>query len=107
MLQQYLVPKTFTTGDTPLEYEYMIKDCDMRTRASRRLSKYVWRASFASLFGFVEYYDFTVKINCFGDMRLIAPNSQAAFNFYRIITTDHLLGDSKGCKNGIFNNLQA
>lgn len=96
MLQQYLVPKTFTTGDTPLEYEYMVKDCDMRTRASRRLSKYVWRASFASLFGFVEYYDFTVKINCFGDMRLIAPNSQAAFNFYRIITTDHLLGDSKG-----------
>lgn len=92
MLKQYLIPKTFTTGDIPVEYEYTVKTCDMRTRKSRRLLKYVWNASFESLFGLVANYDFTVKINIFGDMRLIAPNSKTAFNFYHIITFNHLLG---------------
>nr|DAM91078.1 MAG TPA: hypothetical protein [Caudoviricetes sp.] len=67
----------------------------MRTRKSRRLLKYVWSASFESLFGLVENYDFTVKINSFGDMRLIAPNSKPAFNFYHVITFNRLLGVTK------------
>ena len=92
MLKQYLIPKTFTTGDIPLEYEYTVKNCDMCTRKICRLLKYEWNASFESLFRLVENYDFTVKINCFGDMRLIAPNSKTAFNFYHIITFNHLLG---------------
>ena len=95
MLKQYLIPKTFTTGDTPLDYVYTVKECDMRTRKSRRLSKYEWHASIESLFGLAENYDFAIKINSFGDIRLIAPNGKTAYNFYHVIKFNHLLGVDK------------
>lgn len=95
MLKQYLIPKTFTRGDTPLEYVYTVKECDMRTRKSRRLSKYAWNASIESLFGLAENYDFVIKINPFGDIRLIAPDGKTAYMFYQIITTNHFLGVTK------------
>ena len=95
MLKQYLIPKTFTRGDTPLEYVYTIKKCDMRTRQSRHLSKYEWKASIESLFSLLQNYDFAIKINPFGDIRLIAPNGQAAYGFYRVITFNRLLGASQ------------
>ena len=95
MLKQYLIPKTFTRGDTPLEYEYTVKKCDMRTRKSRHLSKYEWNASIESLFGLANNSDFAIKINSFGDIRLIAPNGKTAYNFYQIITTNHFLGVTK------------
>lgn len=95
MLKQYLIAKTFTTGDIPVEYEYTVKNCDMRTRKSRRLSKYEWNASVETLFGLAVNYDFEIKINTLGDVRLIAPNGKTAYNFYHIITFSHVLGVTK------------
>lgn len=95
MLKQYLIPQTFTRGDTPIEYEYKQMKCDMRTRISRQLSKYEWKESIQHLLGLAHNYGFVIKINSFGDIRLIAPNSKTAFSFYRIITFNHLLGVTK------------
>lgn len=95
MLKQYLIPKTFTWGDTPLEYVYTVKECDMRTRKSRHLSKYEWKATIESLFGLAQNHDFVVKINTFGDISLIATNSKTAFSFYHVITVNRLLGVTK------------
>jgi hypothetical protein len=95
MLKQYLIPKTFTTGDIPVEYEYTLKTCDMRTRKSRRLSKFEWNSSIESLFGLAVNYDFEIEINTFGDIRLIAPNGKMAYNFYHVITFSHGLGGNK------------
>nr|DAH76453.1 MAG TPA: Protein of unknown function (DUF1587) [Caudoviricetes sp.] len=95
MLKQYLIPKKFTLGDTPLEYVYTVKECDMRTRKSRRLSKYEWNASIESLFGIAENYNFAIKINSFGDIRLIAPDGKTAFSFYQLIKFNRLLGVDK------------
>lgn len=88
MLKQYLIAKTFTWGDTPLEYVYTTGECDMRTKRSRKLAKYTWSASTESLFRLVVAFDFKIRIDVDGDLRLIAPNAKKAWSFLHAI---HLL----------------
>lgn len=85
MLKQYLISKTFTRGDTPLEYVYKVANCDMRTRKSRLYKKYEWNATSEVLFCLVANFNFAVKNNIFGEIRLIAPDGKAAYDFYRAI----------------------
>lgn len=75
-----------------MEYEYTVSRCDMRTRKSRRLKKYEWNASVESLFGLATEYGFIIKIEPFGEVRLIAPNGKNAYDFYRLITDNHMIG---------------
>lgn len=88
MLKQYLIAKTFTWGDTPLEYVYTTGECDMRTKRSRKLAKYTWPASTESLFRLVVAFDFKIRVDVDGDLRLIAPNVKKAWSFLHAI---HLL----------------
>lgn len=85
MIKQYLIPKTFTRGNTPLEYEFTVSKSDMRTRESKRIAKYEVKFSIESLFRFSKQCDFIFKIDVFGELRLIAPNGQKAYEFHELL----------------------
>lgn len=49
-MKQYLIATSFTMSNAPLEYEYTVEKCDMRTTHSRNREKYVWGKSVEKLF---------------------------------------------------------
>lgn len=85
MLKQYLIPKTFTRGDTPLEYVYKVTESDMRTRKSKLHKKDEWNATSEVLFCLAANFNFVIKNDIYGEIRLIAPNGEAAYSFYHTI----------------------
>lgn len=85
MLKQYLIAMSFTRGNTPLEYYFTVKNCDMRTRESKNKNKYLWNESAERLFKFVNICDIKIKIGASGEIRLIMPNGDTARYFLKVI----------------------
>lgn len=85
MLKQYLIAKSFTRGNTPLEYEYTVEKCDMRTVHSRNREKYVWSESIEKLFKIVKFNSVKVKVDRSGEIRLIMSCGAMAHSFLKAI----------------------
>lgn len=84
-MKQYLIATSFTMNNIPLEYEYTIEKCDMRTGHSRNREKYVWSASLEKLFKLVALNFVTVKIGKSGEIRLIMTCGDMAHAFLKVI----------------------
>lgn len=85
MMKQYLIATSFTMSNVPLEYEYTVEKCDMRTAHSRNREKYVWSASAEKLFKIVDLNYVTVKIGKSGEIRLIMTCGAMARAFFKAI----------------------
>lgn len=84
-MKQYLIATSFTMKNIPLEYEYTVEKCDMRTAHSRNHEKYVWSASLEKLFKIVDLNFVTVKIGKNGEIRLIMTCGAMAWTFLKAI----------------------
>jgi len=84
-MKQYLIATSFTSSNIPLEYEYTVEKCDMRTVHSRNREKYVWSASLEKLFKIVDLNCVTVKIGKSGEIRLIMTCGAMAHSFLKAI----------------------
>lgn len=85
MLKQYLIAKSFTRGNTPLEYEYTVEKCDLRTRLSKNREKYVWYGSHDKLYTLACTYEVKMKLGSRGEIRLIMLNGAMAYSFLKAI----------------------
>lgn len=84
-MKQYLIATSFTMKNVPLEYEYTVEKCDMRTAHSRNREKYVWSASLEKLFKLADTLDVKIKIGRSGEIRLIMLNGSMARLFLKHI----------------------
>ena len=84
-MKQYLIATSFTMSNVPLEYEYTVEKCDMRTVHSRNREKYVWNESLEKLFKIVACNSIKVKIGRGGEIRLIMSCGAMAHSFLKAI----------------------
>lgn len=84
-MKQYLIATSFTMSNVPLEYEYTVEKCDMRTVHSRNREKYVWNESLEKLFKIVAFNSVKVKIGRGGEIRLIMSCGAMAHSFLKAI----------------------
>ena len=84
-MKQYLIATSFTMSNVPLEYEYTVEKCDMRTAHSKNREKYVWNASLEKLFKIVDLNSVKVKIGKSGEIRLIMTCGAMAHSFLKAI----------------------
>lgn len=85
-MTQYLIATSFTQNNIPLEYNYTVEKCDMRTTHSRNRKKYVWSASLEKLFKIAYINNVKVKIGKGGEIRLIMTDGAMAREFFNDIT---------------------
>lgn len=85
MMKQYLIATSFTMNNVPLEYEYTVEKCDMRTCHSKSREKYVWGESLEKLFKIVNFNSVKVKIGRSGEIRLIMSCGAMACSFLKAI----------------------
>lgn len=71
--------------NVPLEYEYTVEKCDMRTGHSKHREKYVWCASHEKLFKLADTLETKIKIGRSGEIRLIMLNGAMARLFLKHI----------------------
>lgn len=82
-MKQYLITTSFMMNNIPLEYEYTVEKCDMRTCNSKNHEKYIWNKSIEKLFKIAYINNVKVKIGKGGEIRLImtcGAMAQAFFN---------------------------
>lgn len=84
-MKQYLIATSFTMNNIPLEYQFTVEKCDMRTCRSRDREKYVWSASLEKLFKLADTLDVKIKIGRSGEIRLIMLNGSMARLFLKHI----------------------
>ena len=84
-MKQYLIATLLTMNNIPLEYEYTVEECDMRTVHSRNREKYVWSGSLEKLFKLADTLDVKVKIGRSGEICLITLDSSMARLFLKHI----------------------
>ena len=84
-MKQYLIATSFTMSNVPLEYEYTVEKCDMRTAHSKNREKYVWSASLEKLFKIVDINSVKVKVGRGGEIRLIMSCGAMARSFLKAI----------------------
>lgn len=70
-MKQYLIATSFTSSNVPLEYEYTVEKCDMRTAHSKQREKYVWNKRLEKLFKIAYINNVKLKIGRGGEIRLI------------------------------------
>ncbi len=92
-MKQYLIATSFTMNNIPLEYEYTVEKCDMRTAHSRNREKYVWSASLEKLFKLTDTFDVKIKIGRSGEIRLILLNGSTAKLFLKHIRENGWKGE--------------
>ena len=84
-MKQYLIATSFTMNNIPLEYQFTVEKCDMRTCHSRDREKYVWSASLEKLFKLADTLDVKIKIGKSGEIRLIMSCGAMARSFLKAI----------------------
>lgn len=84
-MKQYLIATSFTMNNVPLEYEYTVEKCDMRTAHSRNREKYVWSGSLEKLFKLADTLGVKVKIGRSGEICLITLDSSMTRLFLKHI----------------------
>lgn len=97
-MKQYLIATSFTMSNVPLEYEYTVEKCDMRTVHSRNREKYVWNASLEKLFKLADTLDVKIKIGKSGEIRLIMLNGSMASLFMKHIRANGWKGANDDTK---------
>lgn len=81
-MKQYLIATSFTMNNVPLEYEYTVEKCDMRTCNSKNREKYFWNKSINKLFKIAYINHVKIKIGKGGEIRLIMTCGAMAHAFY-------------------------
>lgn len=84
-MKQYLIATSFTMSNVPLEYEYTVEKCDMRTVHSKNREKYVWSENLENLFKIVYINGVKVKVGRGGEIRLIMSCGAMARSFLKAI----------------------
>ena len=84
-MKQYLIAVSFTMNNVPLEFEYIVEKCDMRTARSRNREKYAWSTSLEKLFKLADTFEAKIKIGRSGEIRLIMLNGSMARLFLKHI----------------------
>lgn len=84
-MKQYLIATSFTMNNVPLEYEYTVEKCDMRTCLSKNREKYIWYGSHDFLYRLVITYGVKLKLGRYGEIRLIMLNGAMSRSFLKAI----------------------
>lgn len=84
-MKQYLIATSFTMSNVPLEYEYTVEKCDMRTAHSKHREKYVWNKRLEKLFKIAYINNVKLKIGKGGEIRLIMTCGAMAHSFLKAI----------------------
>ena len=70
-MKQYLIATSFTSSNVPLEYEYTVDKCDMRTAHSKQREKYVRNKRLEKLFKIAYINNVKLKIGRGGEICFI------------------------------------